>query len=498
MLNRINIDSNRGQSVVIGSLLMFGILIIGLSIYQASVVPQQNQQTEFQHHSELRSDMIQYDTTINQTKTLDTSSTTITLSQPYPGRLITVNPPPFYTDLSIGENNPTTVSGFDIRSSGNEAEYWTQNSQMTIPNSNIVADPDYNIWQEGSPIIYENQVVYSETDQLEPVIFDSRSPIQGRQIELHGYTGELSSPTSTEKQVTVKQISSSRHSLYITGENDTDPIQIQINTDIPEITWRQILNVTESENIENVDYDSNSNTLTIELDPSQTYTLDAYLSATNPSDQTESTASPSYIQTVSGEGVLSNQSIILSVHDQLGNKLSGSVVTVSEDPNNCVSFEEKRTNNTGEVTFTCDSSEDTYVTFQINNGQESYETVTVDVNSSGTVGPPGGGPPAGNITASITSIQSTQAGGGPPGDRPYDIQVDWEVTTSDGGSVQSATLVLRDSNGNVIDQRQLSPNSSGDSGQETFRVTGRGTYEATLTAENGSGEVSEDTASTTT
>lgn len=494
MLNRSKAPADYGQSVVIGSVLMFGILIIALSIYQASVVPQQNQEVEFQHYTELRSDMTTYNTAIHQSKTLETTSTTITVSTPYPTRLVTVNPPPFTTSLSTSDNTSSTISNFEVQSTGNESDYWSQQSQLTIPTSTVNARPDYNMFQNSNPIIYENQVTYIPTEQLEPVITNSRPLVEGRTIEIHGYTGNISSPTSSEQQITVEQVSSSRDVLYITGSDSTTPIQLQIETQIPEITWRNILDVASNNNIESTDYNQSSDILTIELDGSETYVVEAYLSATNPSESIKSTSEPEYIQNLTGDTVVSGQSIILSAHDELGNTTPGSVVTVTDDPSNCLSFTEKRTNNLGEVTFTCQTTQDTSVSFHINQGAESYETITVDVSDTGGTT----SDPAQDITATINSISSTQAGGGPPASRPYDIQVDWQITTQ-GGTVDSATLTLRDSQGNIVDQRQLSPNSTGDSGQEVFRVTGRGNnYVATLTATNQSGAESEDTATVTT
>lgn len=396
MLQPFKSESDRGQSVVIGSVLMFGILIIALSMYQATGVPQQNQEVEFQHYTELRSDMITYSSTVDQTKSLETASTTITTSRPYPTRLVTVNPPPFTTRIEIGENNPTTITNFNVRSTGNEADYWSQQNEISIATSPVTAEPDYNVWQDSNPFVYENQVLYMQTDQLEPVVLDSTPPINDNTIELHGYTGELTQPTSSEKQIKVQQISSSRNVLYITGENNNTPIQLQLSTQIPEVTWRQILDVQNNDSIQSVDYDQNSSTLTIELDPSQTYILENHLSATNPSESTEAVSNPEYITSVSGEGVLSRQSIVLSVHDQLGNKTDGAVVTVSDDPNGCVSFNQKRTNDSGEVTFTCDTTQNTEVTFSINDGSESYETVTVRVRSTQSSGGGGGGGGPGN------------------------------------------------------------------------------------------------------
>lgn len=393
MLDLDQYAKQKGVSVVIGAILMFGIAIIALSIYQASAVPQQNQNIEFQHYNELRSDMVNYNTTIDQTKTIESASTTLTLSKPYPSRVVTVNPPPFTTKISILEQQQITVSNFEVEGSPNEELYWSQREDYSIPNSIVKVEPDYYEWQDSGVYWYENQNVYSEEpNATNPVLLDETNFIQDTSLTLHGYTGTYSGPSSEETRIKVSQISGSESSLYITGVNNNTPIQVQINTRLPEVVWREILNVSSSDQIEYVSYDDSAGILTIELDPKRSYNFEGYLSATNPSTDLRSLSDPEYITNSGGNTVASGQNITLSVHDELGNTVSNAIVTVEDNPNNCVSTDEKRTNSRGEVIFTCDTNQDRQITFSINNGVEDYETVTVDVQrSSGGGGnqPPG-------------------------------------------------------------------------------------------------------------
>jgi len=45
---------DRGQAIQIGAVLLFGILIISFSSYQAFVVPNQNEQVEFNHNQRVQ------------------------------------------------------------------------------------------------------------------------------------------------------------------------------------------------------------------------------------------------------------------------------------------------------------------------------------------------------------------------------------------------------------------------------------------------------------
>ncbi|MFC7028748.1 hypothetical protein ACFQH8_17685 [Halomicroarcula sp. GCM10025710] len=51
------VGDERGQAIQIGAVLLFGVLIISFSTYQAFVVPDQNRGIEFSHNQEVQSQM---------------------------------------------------------------------------------------------------------------------------------------------------------------------------------------------------------------------------------------------------------------------------------------------------------------------------------------------------------------------------------------------------------------------------------------------------------
>ena len=84
----------RGQSVVIGTVLVFGFLIIGLSLYQVQVVPQQNAQTEFEHFESVQNDLVDLRAGILQAGSTDrTQYQTVRLGTSYSTRALAINPP---------------------------------------------------------------------------------------------------------------------------------------------------------------------------------------------------------------------------------------------------------------------------------------------------------------------------------------------------------------------------------------------------------------------
>lgn len=84
----------RGQSVVIGTVILFGFLILALSLYQVQVVPQQNGQVEFQHFEEVRNDLVELRAGILQAGSTDRPQyQTVRLGTTYPTRIFAINPP---------------------------------------------------------------------------------------------------------------------------------------------------------------------------------------------------------------------------------------------------------------------------------------------------------------------------------------------------------------------------------------------------------------------
>ena len=84
----------RGQSVVIGTVILFGFLILALSLYQVQVVPQQNAQTEFEHFEEVRNDLVELRAGILQAGSIDRPQyQTVRLGTTYSTRIFAINPP---------------------------------------------------------------------------------------------------------------------------------------------------------------------------------------------------------------------------------------------------------------------------------------------------------------------------------------------------------------------------------------------------------------------
>ena len=145
----------RGQSVVIGSLLIFTFLILAFSGYQTFIVPSQNQQVEAEHFQEteeqfstLRSNII------NSIDSEETRSTAIELGTGYPVRQIALNPPPAAGRLTTTEPGEVTFDGV--------SENVCRADGGTPTTRSLVYTPGYNEYGAPEALGYENRVVSGE------------------------------------------------------------------------------------------------------------------------------------------------------------------------------------------------------------------------------------------------------------------------------------------------------------------------------------------------
>jgi len=138
----------RGQSVVIGTVILFGFLILALSLYQVQVVPQQNGQVEFQHFEDVRNDLVELRAGVLQAGSTDRPQyQTVRLGTSYSTRLFAINPPAPAGTIRTTESYPITISN------------GTPGGTVTVPTRFIQYRPGYNEIDQ-SPTWYDASVLY--------------------------------------------------------------------------------------------------------------------------------------------------------------------------------------------------------------------------------------------------------------------------------------------------------------------------------------------------
>lgn len=169
-------EDDRGVSEVVGFVLVLGILIGLLSLYQVYAVPAQNKEIEFKHNLRINEDLIEARNAILETKRTGQSvAVAVELGTTYPPRLLSLNPPP-----ATGELRTTTNSTITVRNrAGNSVQVCPVSNQTRM----LEYEPQYNVF-EGAPVHrFENTVIYADYDQsVRPLT--GQKLVEGRSVNL--------------------------------------------------------------------------------------------------------------------------------------------------------------------------------------------------------------------------------------------------------------------------------------------------------------------------
>jgi len=172
---------NRAVAPVIGFILILGFLVLLLAIYQAQIVPQQNAETELEHHQETRDELRSLHSAISAVGADDSPRfQSINLGTAYESRTLGINPPPPAGTIRTEQHN---ISITNESGTGH---------QKNISTQFIEYQPGYNELDIGSTW-YENSVLYfDERDRGNSVgIIEDQEMVQGDNVSIIALQNEF-------------------------------------------------------------------------------------------------------------------------------------------------------------------------------------------------------------------------------------------------------------------------------------------------------------------
>lgn len=179
---------DRSQSIMIGAVLLFGILIIAFSIYQAYGVPGQNRQVEFEHFTSTQDDMEQLrNAVIDAGQSEGTVTASVKLGTSYPMRLVAAQP-----QGSSGSLRTETIGN-----STNELTLKNTNANLSsicgldsLTTRAAVYQPSYNYLDSVSNVTYETTTTYTIGRQGGRALYTGQELIETNEIEVYPLLGE--------------------------------------------------------------------------------------------------------------------------------------------------------------------------------------------------------------------------------------------------------------------------------------------------------------------
>ncbi|WP_254840443.1 hypothetical protein [Natronomonas marina] len=211
----------RGQSVVVGSLLVFTILVLSFSAYQAFAVPSQNAEVEADHFQNTESQFSQLrSNVINSVGTDAVRSTAVRLGARYPNRMLALNPPPARGQLETtapGDVEFTTTTEDVCRTGG------------TPTTRSLVYDPSYNEYRAPETIGYGSRIISRQFES--GALYDQRLVTSGSgndEISLYLLTGDVSASGVDAYSLAVN--GSERHTTTLTSPTIVLPSRFDADT----------------------------------------------------------------------------------------------------------------------------------------------------------------------------------------------------------------------------------------------------------------------------
>lgn len=370
----------RGVAGLIGALLLFAMLIIAFSSYQAYVVPSQNQEIEIQHNQEVHTEFTEFRTAVYMAgSTGNDQSQGFALGTQYPGRLIALNPLPAKGNLRTEPTGEIQIENAELQQSSNAALYWANDSN-TYNTTGLTYDPQYNEYQNPPTTHYEHSFLYNDFEGGSVTVADQRL-IQDGTISLWLLAGEVSEQGPSTTTVDLSPISVPKTTVPITNTEE-GPVTLTLPTTLEPEQAEMFVTPEEQDSVSGVSIQNDQ--LQIVLEENQQYRLQIAQVGIGGS---ATTAEPAYIvPVVGGTGVVEGQSFTAEVRDRYNNPVSGVEVTANGCNGN-LEPQQARTDNDGRASFTCtDVPSNQEETVSLTIGTEEWERVDFTI-----IGEPGGG-----------------------------------------------------------------------------------------------------------
>ena len=318
----------RGVSEVIGTILMFGLLISLVVILQVYAVPVHNEKIEFEHNERVQQDLIQLDDEIVETGNSGRPGTTqVELAARYPARFFLLNPP-------VGAGSIETLPAGDLvisnAVSASADNYWNGDDRAFTTRA-IRYRPNYNEFRNAPVTIYEHGTLVNVFDSATRGAGDGTF-IDGNRITLVTIDGELSLARSSAMALETVPLSAPMQSLTVTNASG-EKVELTLPTQFSAADWQALLEeqlVSNGGSIESAVLTPGTphNTLTVTLAPGAYELRMARVGVSTPVGTNE--AGPHYLAAVTERSLDSvrqgeSTQVVVQVRDRFNNAARGEV-----------------------------------------------------------------------------------------------------------------------------------------------------------------------------
>ncbi|QDX41744.1 hypothetical protein [Salarchaeum sp. JOR-1] len=399
-------EDERGVTVQIGAILLFAILVIFLSTYQAYVVPQENKAIEFQHSQAVQSDLVTVRNSILSAAGSGAGRPeSVKLGTRYPVRAFFVNPPPATGTLKTNKSGTVTIANATYAGSNPETkDFFEEDNVLNYTTKSLVYEPQYNLYNTAPSSVLEYGLLYNDFGSVEtvPAITDQKlvTNQSGNPtitlVTLNGtYFQNGVGATAIDPEV-LSGPYDSEQTIELTG-NDRAPITITFPSRMSAGRWENSTSLDPPNNPHVKDVERANGRVQVTLNATYNYTFRA--ARVGVGSKTES-PDPAYI-TTDAETATVGETVTFEVRDKYQNLVKKNV-SVTMDPPSIVGEDVKWTGGDGRVSFEFTGTAQN-ATARITNNPAPAEYVDFDVKPAREE--PNGG--VGNDTSPYTVAWNT-------------------------------------------------------------------------------------------
>ena len=256
----------RGQSVVVGTVILFGFLILALASYQAFAVPAQNNQAEFEHSQDVQSDMEDLRASLLDVRDARQDPyqrpVRVSLGTRYNSRLFTVNPPRPEGSLTTQDRGNLSISGANVvnQDFDNTEPLFDREHRTRL----LTYRPNYNEYRNPPRTTFEHSLLYNRFEGANRTVTGQRT-IDGddRQLSLVAYSNDIDRQ-GLSTTIDPETIDGPTPTIPIEGDDGT--FTVTLPTHSPSVWTDLIGNTTDTGELNARVVDNTTQSVTVELE----------------------------------------------------------------------------------------------------------------------------------------------------------------------------------------------------------------------------------------
>lgn len=318
-------ESDRAVSEVIGTILIFGLLVLTLTLFQTLGVPAANHEVEFKHNLDVQQDMRNVFGVIAQTGADSSASVEVTTGARYPSRFVLLNPPDPAGRLTTQDRAGNVILS-NVTADGETGDY-LDGSAHQFSTKAVVYTPQYNEYRNAPETIIAPGVLYNRFEDSDIVL--AAGLINERTVTLFVVNGSLVED-GYSSSIGINTLSGPARTVSVTN-SDNGPITLTIPTRMNASMWEDDV-LANKQYVEAVTPVPNADQVNITLTAGETYDLRMVMVGVG-RGQTEPNAT--YITDVDGDNSTlaeaTRRTVTFQVRDRFNNPVSGESVHVGVD-----------------------------------------------------------------------------------------------------------------------------------------------------------------------